>query len=177
MRAIAAGLIIFVSILGPSARADACDCDPPSLERAREQADVIFEGRIQALAEDGATFRITQQWKGVGDVEELEIATGPGTCGIHFREGEVYLVFAHQEGERLRTNICDRTALMTNAEEDLMELGPGVVPVDPGTDPEPELETPPVEDCAAVSPGASKGSPALFVAVGLALLMRRRRCS
>lgn len=177
MRAIAAGLIIFSSILGLSQEADACDCEAPTLERSLEDSDVIFEGQVQTLTETGATFRITQQWKGVGDVEELEIATGPGTCALSFNEGELYLVFARQEGDRLRTNVCDRTALMSNAEADLIELGPGVVPVDPGTDPEPELETPPAEDdCAVLAPGASEGSPVLFVALGFALFMRRRRC-
>lgn len=176
MRAIAAGLTIIASILGLSSDAFACDCTAPSLERAREESAVIFEGRIQSLSDVGATFRITQQWKGVGDVEELEIDTGPGTCRFDFQDGEIYLVFANQDGDRLRTNICDRTALIADAEADLMELGPGVVPVDPGPDPEPEPETPPSEDCAVLSPGASAGSPGLLLLIGLSLLMRRRRC-
>ncbi|MFK8000116.1 MAG: hypothetical protein AB8H86_10985 [Polyangiales bacterium] len=176
MRAIAAGLAIIASILGLSSDVFACDCTAPSLERAREQSDVIFEGRIQELSSEGATFRITQQWKGVGDVEELEIDTGPGTCRFDFQDGEIYLVFARLDGERLQTSICERTALLSDAEADLMELGPGVVPVDPGPDPEPEPVSPPSEDCAVLSPGASEGSPALVFAMGLALLMRRRRC-
>lgn len=176
MRAIAAGLTIIASILGLSSEAFACDCTAPSLERALEQSDVIFEGRVQSLSEGGATFRITQHWKGVGDVEQLEIDTGPGTCRFDFEDGEIYLVFARQDGESLQTSICDRTALVGEAEADLMELGPGVVPVDPGTDPEPEPETPPSEDCAVLSPGASEGGPAFLFAMGFALLMRRRRC-
>lgn len=175
MRAIAAGLTIITSILGLSSEAFACDCTAPSLERAREDADVIFEGQIQSISDAGAMFRITQQWKGVGDIEELEILTGPGTCGFDFENGEIYLVFANRDGERLRTSVCERTALVSDAEADLMELGPGVVPVDPGPDPEPEAETPPSESCAAVSPGASEGSPALLFVMGLALLRRRRR--
>lgn len=176
MRTIAAGLAIFTSILAQSSFAHACDCERPSLERAREQSDVILEGRVQTLSENGATFHITQHWKGVGDVEELEIGTGPGTCAFGFALGEIYLIFARQEGAQLRTNICDRSALITAAEADLAELGPGVVPVDPGSDPEPEPEDPPAEDCAVLSPGASEGSPALVFAFGLCLLMRRRRC-
>ncbi|MFT5354779.1 MAG: hypothetical protein ACI9KE_001987 [Polyangiales bacterium] len=176
MRAIAAGFTIFFAIVGVSFEAKACDCNPPSLERALETSDVIFEGQIQSLSETGATFRITQQWKGLSDLEELEIDTGPGTCGFSFTAGEIYLVFASQEEGRLRTNICDRTALVSAAEADLMELGPGVVPVDPGTDPEPELETPPAEGCAVLTPGASEGGQAFLFAMGFALLMRRRRC-
>lgn len=179
MRAIAAGLTILTSIFGLSLDAFACDCSAPSLERALEASDVIFEGQIQALREGGATFRITQQWKGARDVEELEVLTGPGTCRFEFAAGEVYLVFAHRDGSNLRTSTCDRTALARAAEADLAELGPGVVPVDPGPDPEPvpETETPPAEDCAVLAPGAaSGGGPVVLFVLGLSLLRRRRRC-
>lgn len=177
MRAIAAGLCVFASILGLSNHVFACDCEPPSLEVALRQADAIFEGQVQSLSEAGATFRITQQWKGVGDIEELDIDTGPGTCALSFEEGTIYLIFARLRDGRMQTDVCDRSQLIENAEADLTVLGPGIVPVDPGSDPDPapEPEAAPAEKCSA-SPGSSSGPPAFVLALGLLGFMRRRRC-
>ena len=81
--------------------------------------------------------KIKRWWKGNG-AEEIELNTSvrkypDGTQSVmaedfRFRKGENYLVYAYAEGEKLRTNGCTRTKRLTDAEEDLLELGEGKLP-------------------------------------------------
>lgn len=172
--------------LTPSSAA-ACSCMRSTPAEAREGADAIFEGRVSQIeaSEDHVrvTFAVTQQWKGV-DAETLTLrtATNSAACGYAFAEGETYLVYAHAHEGGLETTLCDRTALIADAGEDLAELGSGSTPVDVsqpavGTDPE---ATPPTAEPAAsrgcASCAAAAPSPAAFGApLALLFLARRRR--
>ena len=56
--------------------------------------------------------------------EFIEVWNEPGDCGISFQKGETYLVYANddEETERLETNICHRTARVSDSGEDLTYL-------------------------------------------------------
>jgi hypothetical protein len=58
------------------------------------------------------------------DSEFIEVWNEPGDCGISFQKGETYLVYANddEETERLETNICHRTARVSDSGEDLTYL-------------------------------------------------------
>ncbi|MBX3246165.1 MAG: hypothetical protein KF901_03180 [Myxococcales bacterium] len=165
--------------------AEACSCLRATPAQARDGADAIFEGRVTLLEthEDHVrvTFAVTQQWKGV-DSERLTLttATNSAACGFPFAEGETYLVYAHAHEGGLETTLCDRTALVTDAGEDLAALGSGSTPVDVGqptpvTDPSASTPEPaPSRGCASCA--AAPPSPAALVApLALLLLGRRRR--
>ena len=128
------------SLLGP-ARARACSCLEESPADAALAADAIFEGRVVAVESpaEGAqgspvrvTVRVTQQWKGVS-TEEVELTTAPRSamCGYAFELDQLYLIYAHAEGDRLRVSLCSRTKPADQADEDRTHLGPGTTPVDP----------------------------------------------
>jgi hypothetical protein len=68
--------------------------------------------------------RVERSWKGPSCTElKVETGRGDGDCGYPFEVGKSYLVYAHKDGEVLRTNICTRTRPMDIAEEDLTALG------------------------------------------------------
>jgi len=56
--------------------------------------------------------------------EFIDVWNEPGDCGISFQKGETYLVYANddEETERLETNICHRTARVSDSGEDLTYL-------------------------------------------------------
>jgi hypothetical protein len=58
------------------------------------------------------------------DPQTLEIWNGAGTCAIPFQKGETYLVYAtsDEETDRMETNICHRTARVSDAGDDLAYL-------------------------------------------------------
>jgi hypothetical protein len=112
----------------PAALACSCVPPPPPVD-ALAQSDAVFVGTVLKI-EDGTdnrsvTFRVTRYWKGI-DAFVVTVSTGfnDGDCGYPFQEGKPYLVYAHGEKE-LHTNICTRTRLLSDAREDLDELGPG----------------------------------------------------
>jgi hypothetical protein len=57
-------------------------------------------------------------------IEFAEVWDEPGDCGIPFQKGETYLVYAtdDEETNRLQTNVCQRTARVSDAGEDLAYL-------------------------------------------------------
>ncbi len=49
------------------------------------------------------------------------------TCGFLFDQGIEYIVYAFNANTSLSTNICTRTKKLSEAQDDLDELGPPVV--------------------------------------------------
>ncbi|WP_239618309.1 hypothetical protein [Cohnella mopanensis] len=77
------------------------------------------------------TFAVDQVWK--GEVEKSTVvhtALSSASCGIeNFTVDAEYVVYAYGEPDKLETNICDRTKLLANAEEDLAGLGVSYEPL------------------------------------------------
>lgn len=160
-----------------AARARACSCVELSPEDALQQADAVFEGRVESFVAhnmtERATIHVTQAWKGVDTVEV--IVEGPAQtsmCGVGFSAGGTYFVYANLEDGVLRTNMCMRTRAADHADEDRAAHGAGVVPVavvnrEPSSDPGGEDESDddgrddePSEEDDAVDPGGEDPPPA-----------------
>lgn len=125
----------------PQPRCDdwVCGCTPhESAAVARELSTAVFAGTvvgvrdttIQFEGEENAMLAVTLQveraWKGLAE-DRVTVLTGRGNpCGVRFREGESYLVYAGvwiAAGGRLITSRCERTILLARAGGDLRELG------------------------------------------------------
>ena len=121
-----------------------CSCmTVEDLSVAVSAADAVFVGTAVRSAvtsgtplsddEDGAEivlptrivgFQVWSAWKGTMD-SQTEVRTGMtgADCGFPFEEGATYLVFARADGEVLTTSICSRTAVVSDALRDLVDLG------------------------------------------------------
>lgn len=129
-------------ILIPFDSVNACSCmraGPPCDYYA--EASAIFLGRVVGSAErkshtdrDGnktvydvgtIRFLIQESFKGVAGHEvEIHSGKGGGDCGYWFVRNESYVVYAYESSEdkKLWTNICTRTAHVSEASEDLEYL-------------------------------------------------------
>lgn len=111
---------------------------------------VIFLGRVVGAAQqrtitdkDGQKttfdvgtirFLVQENYKGASGYEvEINSGTGGGDCGYWFLRNESYVVYAYRstEDNKLYTNICTRTAHVTDAKEDLEYLR-GLATAKPG---------------------------------------------
>jgi hypothetical protein len=124
---------------GDARAAAACSCVPTTLDTAVQEADAVFVGEVLAV-EDGASAsgpttvaRIAVQEVHAGevaDVVEVRTPIDSAACGYAFEVGRADLVYAVVEGDGgLSTNLCDRTAPLDAAGEDLALLGEGDPPL------------------------------------------------
>lgn len=133
-------LIIVVLLLVTKA-GFACDCDlsrpgksvKEAVVEARKKSKAIFSGTVVAIDKKPSDlyvtvrFKIEGSWKGMYS-REATVFTGQGggDCGYKFEVGQRYLVYAYRYNDAdLGTNICQRTATLTQATEDLKVLGKG----------------------------------------------------
>lgn len=143
------------------------NCDERSSEPTPESVMTTVEVR----------FSITRQWKGVTS-EEIRVRTArdSAACGFPFEVGEDYLVYASAEqGGALSTGLCDRTARVADASEDLTALdSPGDVPVDVQDEEPTRPDEPPARGGCASCAASGQGAP-LGLLVLAPLALRRRR--
>ena len=144
-----ATVLIFAAIvLSGVEDAFGCNCDLPlrnlsikqQVKQALKHSEAVFSGRvldISASPDDHSLvvrLKVEKSWKS-SRAEEISIITGRGggDCGFHFTVGETYLLYAYgSNGNTLGTNICQRTAKITEAAEDIKILGKGRAPTRPG---------------------------------------------
>ena len=72
-------------------------------------------------------FRVKSTWKG-RLTKRVSVSTGRGhgDCGYQFEVGQSYLVYAYGSDENsLSTNICQRTARLSESAADIKLLGKG----------------------------------------------------
>lgn len=70
------------------------------------------------------TFSVEDAWKGVSSRQiSLLTGRGGGDCGVEFKRGERYVVYAYpRHGDGCQTDICTRTREAAYASEDLAFL-------------------------------------------------------
>lgn len=115
----------------------ACSCVPPAPAReASAQVDAVFTGRVTEIEENGGivsssadplkvTFMVQEAWKGVSEnTIHLYTAMSSASCGYPFVRGQEYIVYAYSSDDGLSTGLCTRTALLSEASDDLGALGP-----------------------------------------------------
>ncbi|WP_438311384.1 hypothetical protein [Sporosarcina sp. FA9] len=118
----------------------ACSCVvPPPADVALSEATAVFSGEVvevkKSNADNGKTvhFKVREIWKGI-DSTTISVFTNndSASCGIDFTVGKEYLVYAHtldSNGKSiLSTTLCDRTAELANATDDLTLIGEGQIP-------------------------------------------------
>jgi hypothetical protein len=119
----------------------ACSCFPVrSPEEEMNDSTAVFSGQViqiegpdplggmvSTVDQLTVTFAVYEIWKGP-QINPLIIQTArdSATCGYHFEVGQDYLVYAHGNSSNLQTNICTRTSLLANANEDIQAIGSGV---------------------------------------------------
>jgi 5-hydroxyisourate hydrolase-like protein (transthyretin family) len=122
--------------------AHGCSCMKPGPPCAYYgKADAIFLGRVVGSVERKAypdengnkiiydvgtiRFLIQENYKGAPGYEiEIHSGTGGGDCGYWFLRNESYVVYAYRSSEdnKFYTNICTRTAPVSQAADDLAYL-------------------------------------------------------
>ncbi|WIV17381.1 LPXTG cell wall anchor domain-containing protein [Paenibacillus polygoni] len=138
-------LLVSIMTISIPSNAYACSCvEPISVQDELSRSEAVFSGRVIEVKEERTNgylsntvlFEISEVWKG-GSESQIIIRTGGGggDCGIQFKEGEDYLVYAksssmYGDREELVTIICDRTSVLAQAAEDLTILGEGKAPTE-----------------------------------------------
>ena len=70
------------------------------------------------------TFRVSESWKGPeGSMLEVRTQVSGASCGYPFKEGQEYLVYAHEGKQGLEVDGCGATKLFSEAGADLTLLG------------------------------------------------------
>jgi len=140
---IKSGLALFTILLNVFLHFDlilACTCAPPGTPTEElQKSDAVFIGTVIDLTpvnrDQSGMFlfhkvklEVKSYWKGV-NLGEVTVTTAAqsGMCGFAFEQGSTYLVYAFVQGDSLLTNICTRTKRLSEAEEDVEELGKPLV--------------------------------------------------
>lgn len=113
----------------------ACSCaQPGSPQEELDRASAVFSGRVLSVTGDDfgmvATFDADRKWKGDGlaggRTVKVSTAASGDACGYPFEEGPWYLVYTH--GDDNDVSLCSRTALFSEAGDDIRALGEGQIP-------------------------------------------------
>ncbi|MFB9330362.1 hypothetical protein ACFFSY_30825 [Paenibacillus aurantiacus] len=121
----------------------ACSCADVQPDEALAGAKLVFAGEVLRVKEqqrpagilgpieyrEANQFKVTALWKGVDQSEQIVFDNGSeSSCGIDFKVGTRYLVYAYQErnGDAY-TGLCSAKELAA-AGDDLRMLGPGSEP-------------------------------------------------
>ena len=114
------------------------------------ESDVVFMGTVVSVREyerdDGllsstdpttVEFSVRTVWKGtVSQPMFLTTRRWSESCGYPFLEGVTYVVYSR---DGLTVSLCSRTRPFSEATDDLIELGPGQVPMSDATTPNPGI--------------------------------------
>ncbi|MGH7450573.1 MAG: T9SS type A sorting domain-containing protein [bacterium] len=109
----------------------ACSCwPPPPPAQAFAEADAVFMGKVESFEfiENGnrrlAKISLVKIWKGDRHaVSDIYTGANSAACGYDFQIGETYIIYAYKgEAGRLQTGLCERTAPLHSATEDLKYL-------------------------------------------------------
>lgn len=94
-----------------------CSCQPPSsVETEVQESAAVLEGEVVSVTPAdsggmvGVRMRVLRAWKGVSS-PEVVVRTNSLMCGLGFRAGERWLVFAHSRP--LHAGLCGKTGHMT----------------------------------------------------------------
>ena len=148
MRNILLFIMIAVMISGamgwPTA-ASACSCEqPPGVAEELSRSDAVFSGKVISIEEKPpllsvpsktVIFEVAKTWKGIKQTQaKITTGQGGGDCGCDFNMGQEYLIYAVKSNSyglnSLSTIICDRTAVLSQAQGDFAVLGEGQEPTE-----------------------------------------------
>jgi hypothetical protein len=134
-------IVVIISVLimitgltaSPDNRAYACSCMGGSANASLEGSTLVFEGKVIKVGdrkpEFGGlreyTFKVYRSWKGdqSKNITVYSYDGGEASCGFHFDKNKTYLVFAMNNA----TNLCSGNLLISQAEDQLTQLGAGTL--------------------------------------------------
>lgn len=138
-------LMAFSVTVAPSS-VHACDCAPPlPVAEEMERSTAVFAGKVIRISDKNkfnnikssadpivVTISVEKGWKGADQTQiQVQTARSSVSCGFQFHMDEEYLVYARADGDgRLNTNSCDRTKVLSHAQDDVIELGNGTIPTE-----------------------------------------------
>jgi hypothetical protein len=100
-----------------AAEALGCSCRPPrSVQTELQESVAVLEGDVLSVSPAdsggmvGVRLRVVRAWKGVSS-PEMVVRTNSLMCGLAFRTGERWLVFAHSQP--LGAGMCGKSGHMT----------------------------------------------------------------
>jgi hypothetical protein len=174
-------LLCSLALLLPSS-ASACMCLPKPEAEIIDGSEAVFWGRVVSVERPGTfdfkwpkgmwiiRFKVITAWKGSGD-SELVLASdnGGSDCGIPFKKGVEYLVFAapRSPGEPLWTSYCHSTEEFRPDSSLMKYINKHLTPLPLKPKPPPAASS-----CAAT--GAHPSWAALWLLATAALIGRQR---
>jgi hypothetical protein len=100
-----AGLVLLAPL-----PAGACSCVARSVEEQAAAATVVFQGDVDRVEQNTATFDVNRVFKG-SHAERLSVSTGDpaSSCSVPVSPGRTYVVFAADRAGTLATDLCSGT--------------------------------------------------------------------
>jgi len=115
----------------------ACECGqvPGDARQAKEQASMVFRGKVLAEKEElvngikyrSALFLVHENWKGA-DHTQVIVSTPVLSCPFDWVKYNDYLIYAYEKDGIAVTDGCTRSAAIGQADADLALLGEGSPP-------------------------------------------------
>ncbi len=138
------GILILLSTVGLG-----CSCAPTTAEMERDEATVVFAGKVLAVEKVGlprplftrqfpfiklwgphrtkTTFAVSRIWKGsLHERIDISSCIGMMCCLSEFKPGDKFLIYAFGNINDLGIGMCTRIRGLENATEDLEILGVGI---------------------------------------------------
>jgi|SRR6266542_3388242 len=135
-------LVVFFVLLCPRpAPASGC-LSQPTVAQALKDSKMVFAGKVVARLKYGVRFKVERSWKGISSWY-IYVYTGNirNDADPWFQKDQRWLVYAsdvrlYENGNltgpyvtKLMARACNRTVLLSNAAEDLRQLGKGSRPL------------------------------------------------
>lgn len=133
-------IALLILLLFPRS-AHACSCAPnDDIPAALDLAAAVFRATMvdsftnqllnPAFLSRKVEFEVHEVWKGdVPQFVSVYTGSGGGDCGYGFQDMGEHLIYAYEAEVGLATSICERTAQIGDAAEDLGVLGTGYAPI------------------------------------------------
>ena len=123
----------------------ACDCARPGFPKEElSHNSAVFSGKVIDIEDENGNkafhssddpitvlFEVKESWKG-NNKSQVVIHTvkDSASCGFEFALNEEYIVYANEQDGEYHVSLCSRTALLSDAGQDLTELGKGEEPTE-----------------------------------------------
>ncbi|OEH91119.1 hypothetical protein [Bacillus solimangrovi] len=123
----------------------ACSCaEPGSVTEELERSSAVFSGKVIDIMDKNAysplkssddplaiLFEVEESWKGINQTEVIVYtARSSSICGYDVELNNNYLVYATETDRKLKLSFCSRTTLLSEANEDIKQLGAGERPTE-----------------------------------------------
>ncbi len=108
-------------------------CAIPNLRTAFKSSGAVFVGKVLSMTKNGDEktfeFRVEKYWKGAKRKKIKVSVLETSRFQAWFQVGESYLVFAHMDEDgKFRDGRCSASKTLSEASEDLKELGRAKAP-------------------------------------------------